>query len=168
MLFFVLRYLEHQMHRLVVHCKIFHQHCLYGGNQVFIRRGQALELSYDNIFIFHGYLQTSELIRKRLNLGGVVQQLFTFLHLERKEHAANEENIGIIFYLMNVRKGFLCSFMSFATVDVRKLVDCQIKADDRYCPLHASLVLLQHFGISIVLIKVSQIHPQYSKCRNPR
>lgn len=71
----------------------------------------------------------------------MVQQIIAFLRLTHEKLMANEENVA---------NGLLRLRGSSATLDMHKLVVCQVKANDGYgIFFNASLVLIQHFGICI-------------------
>ena len=109
----------------------------------------TLQQGHDNVFTSHGYFQISELIHERLNLVDMVQQVITLLHFTYEKLAVDKNNGLQTFRLVNVAKGLPRLRKSLTTLDVCKLVVCEVEADDGHDLLHTALIHLQHFGIYI-------------------
>ena len=129
--------------------QLLHWHRFQGSDQVLVQGPQPLEQSHDDVFMAHKYLQTCELIHNCCDFVDIVQQIIIFLHLAYRELVTNKEDVRQTFHIVNVTKGLSCLRVSFATLDVCKLVAYQIEADDGYGLLDVPLVLLQHFGICV-------------------
>ena len=67
-------------------------------------------------------MQTYELICKRFDFVDMVQIIVFYLHLPCKEFATNKEDVGHILRLVDIVKGLSRFRMSFAILDVHKLV----------------------------------------------
>ena len=71
------------------------------------------------------------------------------MYLAHEELVAKEEDVGQTLCLVNVAKGLPRLGIYFTTLDVRKLVVCQVEADDEHDFLGMSLVVLLDLEIRI-------------------
>jgi hypothetical protein len=71
------------------------------------------------------------------------------LHLVRGKIATNTNDVGQIFGLVNVAKGFSHLRWSFPTLDVRKLVFCQVEVDDGHSVFYVPLMFILTLGSTL-------------------
>ena len=82
-----------------------------------------------------------------LGLLYVVQVVVALLVIIRKKLTANEEGVVQTLCFVNVAKNFLRLYVSFVTLDMRKLVIREVEADDEH--YYASLVYFLYYFFNI-------------------
>jgi hypothetical protein len=88
------------------------------------------------------YLQTYKLINIRYDLVDVIQHIVVLLDRVFKEPATNKEDVEQLLRLVDVAKGLLHLRQPFTTLNVPKLVVCQVEVDDEHELLNAPLIVL--------------------------
>lgn len=99
------------------------------------------------------YLQTYKLINIHYNLVDVIRHIVVLLDCAFKELATNKEDVEQLLCPWMLQRVFYTSVgpsgRPFTTLNVRKLVVCQVEVNDEHDLLNAPLIVLQYFWISV-------------------